>query len=231
MPVRVDYVLEDASGVGKAMDNHIEIIKTRGNGQKKRDSLAEGIANVTKLNSDQMRAQNFLDNKTSEQNDLMQQATKVITGIHNAAKSAAKDPDNRINLKVFKVGVDTPQSVKGMTSMLDYFSGVVAEHHDVLVANGMTEEDIASVPALYASLIGGNAAQENAKKLRNGATERRDDAAKALQQTITGIREYAKNVFKDDPAILEEFKPIPKGRGKGKNKPPNSSGGDKPTGS
>ena len=39
-------------------------------------------------------------------------------------------------------------------------------------------------------------------------------------QTVSGIRSYAANVFKNDPAALEEFKPIPKGRGKAAKKPP-----------
>ncbi len=219
MPVIVDNVLEDAGGAGKAMDNHIDIIIARG-GQKKRDNLAAGITSLTKLNTGQIKAQDFLDTKTREQDEWMVQANSVLGSIRNAAKSASKDPENKINLTTFKIGVDTPQSVKAMTSWLDYFSGVVVENHDVLLANGMTEEEIASVGTLYASLIAANAAQENAKKLRNAATERRDYAAKALQQTVSGIRDFAKNVFKNDKAALEEFKPIPKGRGRGKNKPP-----------
>ena len=47
MPVKVDFVLEDASGVGQAMDNHMDIIITRGDGQKKRDKLKADIANAT----------------------------------------------------------------------------------------------------------------------------------------------------------------------------------------
>lgn len=224
MPVTVDYVTEDANSVGKAMDNHIELIKTRGSGQKKRDDLAAAIANLTQLNTGQINSQNFLDIKTKEQNSLMGKAQDLIMGIRKAAKSASKESGGNVNLKVFRIGTDVPHSVKAMTSMLDYYSDVVVEHHDMLIANGMTEEEIAGVPALYASLVAADAAQENAKKLRNNATERRDKAARDLQQIVSGIRSYAANVFKNDRAALEEFKPIPKGRGRAKSKPAEPAG-------
>jgi len=215
MPVKIDYVLEDANVFKKATDNHTDVISISGDGQKKQAALAAGISNLTSLNTAQIMAENFVGQKTAEQNTLMQNADDLLTEIQNAAKSASKDKSNNISLKVFKIGTDKPDTVKGMTSWLDYFSDVVVQYHDILAANGMTGDDIAGVHTLYVSLVASNAAQENAKKLRNAATARRDNAATALQQTVAGMRSYVKNVFKGDPSTLEEFKPIPKGRGKG----------------
>ncbi len=215
MPVKIDYVLEDASAFNQAVNNHMDVISISGDGQKKQANLATCISNLVSLNTAQIKSENFVEQKTAEQNALMQNSDDLITEIQNAAKSASKDKTNDISLKVFKVGTDKPNSVKGMTSWLDYFSDVVVQYHDILAANGMTENDIAGVHTLYVSLVASNAAQENAKKLRNAATARRNDAATTLQQTVAGMRNYVKNVFKGDSSTLEEFKkPIPKGRGK-----------------
>jgi hypothetical protein len=228
MPVKVDHTLQDGGNVGQAMDNHMEIIITSGGGQKKRDNLRVSLANVAKLNKDQIKAEDFLDGKTKEQKALMLQADILITAVWNAAKSAAKEKDNDINLKKFKVGTDKPHSVTAMSALVDYLSDVVVEYHDVLVANGMREDEITSLPALFAALVASEAAQENAKKLRKAATGRRDNAARELQATITGIREYAKNVFKNSPDILEEFKPIKRGGKNKKNPPPPAPSGEPP---
>lgn len=216
MPVKVDNILQNASVIDFAMGNHMDVLNTRGDGQKKRDALKAAIRNLISLNGAQMNAQNFMERKTHEQDELLKQAGGLVAQIQNSAKSAARDKGNNVNLKMFKVGMDKPRSVKGMTALLDYFSDVVVQYHDILIANGMSEEDIASVLELYASLIAVDATQENAKKLRSAATARRNEAAVELQRMLAGIRNYATTVFKGNNAALEEFKPIPKGRGKAK---------------
>ena len=78
----------------------------------------------------------------------------------------------------------------------------------------MLADDVANFPKVYSNLVAAIAAQENATKVRNGATKSRD-AAVALSKKITVTRNFAKAALKGNKAALEEIKPIKKGRGKG----------------
>lgn len=214
MPVKVDDVLEQAKGLGQALDNHKAVIITKGNGQKKIDDLNSSYQNLIKNNSSQVAAETFMEQKTQEKNNAIQAGLGVVTQIQEAAKSAFEG--DKVKEKEFRIGADKPQSAKGLTTLLDYLTGVVQKYSDVLIANGMTQDDIANVSTVYANLIAADAVQKNAAKLRNAATEARDSALAALKTKITATRNFAKVAFKGDQAALEEIKPIPNTRAKGK---------------
>lgn len=215
MPAKVDEVLQNANGLKRAVDNHEDVIISRAEGQKKRDKLDADIQDLATKNSAQAAAQFAMEQRTRDQDSAMRNASVTVTFFQNAARSAFT---NRVTLKEFKIGANKPSSVKAMVTLLAYLTGVVLKYRAELLANGVTEEDITSLSTVYANLIAADAVQENAKKLRNAATKSRDASLSTLIKTMASTRAYAKVIFKDDKAALEEFKPISRGRGK--------SGGD-----
>ncbi len=98
--------------------------------------------------------------------------------------------------------------------------GPVHLNGDALTANGMTPEDVANFPTVYANVIGSLAVEKNTTKVRNAATSIRDAAVGVLSKKITTTRNFAKAAFKGNKAALEEIKPIKKSRGKSKPAPP-----------
>ncbi len=218
MPVKVDNAIDEAVGLAKGIDNHPDVISARSDGKQKMDKLHADTADLVNKNSAQKAAQMTAEQKTKEQDDLMKDAERAVTQIQNAAKSAF--PGKEVTLKEFKVGMNKPNSVKAMIALLAYLAGGVQKYSEDLLANGLTQDDITNLSNLYAILVGAEAAQENAKKLRNAATAIRDAAAAKLRETVSATRSYLKAVFKDDPAALEEFKSIVKARGKATPKPP-----------
>ena len=223
MPVKVDEVVEDGKGLDQAMGNHKDVILAKGEGQKKRDKLEAAVNDLVRKNTAQVNAQNALEQRTKDQDEVMRAALENISQVQNAAKSAFEG--DKIKQKEFKIGTSKPTAVKGMITFLDYFTGIVQKYSDILLANGMTQSDIDEVSAVYAKLVTADAIQENAKKLRNAATKTRDAALASLKRTIGATRSYAKVVFKNDKAALEEFKSISRARGRSRTKPPGSSTG------
>ena len=218
MPVEVDNLLEQAEGLTQALNNHKDVITAKGNGQKKIDDLGSSYQNLIKNNSSQIAAETFMEQKTQAKNGAIQSAQDVITQIQEAAKSAF--PGDKVKAKEFRIGVEKPKSAKELITLLDYLTGVVQKYSNVLIQNGMTQDDIANVSTVYANLIAADAVQKNAAKLRNAATATRDSSFAALRTTITATRNFAKVALKGDNAALEEIKSIPKARGKAKPTPP-----------
>lgn len=212
MPVIVDDMLEQANGLAKGLDNHKEIIIARPNGQKKIDDLNSSHEDLIKKNSSQIAAENFMEQKTAEKDNAIQAVKDTIAQIHEAVQSGF--PDDKVVQKEFRIGIGTPKSAKGLTTLLDYLTGPVQKYKDVLLENGMTPEDIDNVSVVYASLIAADALQKNAIKLRNAATTTRDSSLTALRAKITATRNFAKAALKGNKAALEEIKPIKKARGK-----------------
>ncbi len=97
--------------------------------------------------------------------------------------------------------------------------GPVHLNGDALTANGMTPEDVANFPTVYANVIGSLAVEKNTTKVRNAATSIRDAAVGVLSKKITTTRNFAKAAFKGNKAALEEIKPIKKSRGKSWSEP------------
>lgn len=220
MPVLVDNIIDGAHGLGVAMENHKDIIAAKANGQKKKEKLQADIEELLRRNSVQMRAQSEMEQKTQAEHELIRVAQRAITQVQNAARSAFRR--DKAKLREFKIGTQKPETAKGMITMLEYFTRVVQEYTEVLLANGMSEEDIANVSALYSEMIAAEASQENAKKLRNAATAARDKALSTLRETVTATRSFLKAAFRNDPAALEEFKPISRSRGKSRPAPPST---------
>ena len=223
MPVKVDDVVEDGKGLDQAMGNHKDMIIEKGEGQKKWDKLRAAIDDLVKKNSAQVSAQTVMEQRTKEQDDAMRAAQEIVSQVQNAARSEFEG--DRTKLKEFKIGTARPTAVKGMITLLDYFTGLVQKYSDVMLANGMTQDDLAAVSTVYARLVTADAVQENAKRLRNAATKTRDTALVSLKRTIGATRSYAKVVFKNDKAALEEFKSISRARGRSRTKPSGSSTG------
>ncbi|HUI29003.1 MAG TPA: hypothetical protein VLX91_02210 [Candidatus Acidoferrales bacterium] len=202
----------ESEGLGKALDNHKDIIITRGNGQKRIDDLISSHDNVVKSNSSQIASETQLQDRTAEKNDAVKSVKDAVALVDEAAKSAFEDDPAK--QKEFRIGAVKPKSDEGWVTYMDYMTGPVHMNSDALIANGMTADDVANFPMLYANLVAAIAAQKNAAKVRNAATKTRDAAVRALGKKITTTRNFAKAAFKGNAAALEEIKPIkiPRGR-------------------
>jgi len=213
MSKKVNDALVQAEGASQAMNNNKGLLIAKG-GQKKMDQLEFVRQDLVKKNSTQVAAETAMEQKTAAQDQAVRDAHDAISQLQEAAKSAFTG--DKVKLKEFSVGIDKPENAKGTITLLDYLTGVAQKYHDDLVENGMTDEDITNLSTIYAALVAANAVAENAKKLRNAATETRDASLAALKKTINATRNFAKAALKGNKAALEEFKPIPKGRGKRK---------------
>jgi len=218
MPVKVDNALVQSEGLGKALDNHKEAIVTKGNGQKRIDDLNSSHQNLVKTNSSQISAQTKMEGRTTEKNNAVQAVKDAVASVDNAAKSAFENEPAK--LKEFRIGVTKPKTDQAWVAYMDYMTGPVHANSDALIANGMTAEDVENFPTLYANLVAAIAAQKNATKVRNAATDTRDAALRDLNNKISATRNFARVALKGDKTALEEIKPIKKGRGKGGKTPP-----------
>jgi prophage DNA circulation protein len=171
------------------------------------------LSAVINKSSTQKAAHETLTQNTASQNSAIQNGLSMVTKIQNAAKSAFGK--NKTKLREFKIGTDKSKSVSKLSQLLDYLAGVCTKYHSDLIENGLTEEDFAAISATYANLVTADTVQEHSKKLRNVATETRDDAVAALQEEMFKIRSFAKSAFAGNKALLEEFKPIKKGGRRG----------------
>ena len=156
--------------------------------------------------------------KTAAQNDSIKSVAGIVQQIKEAAKSAfGKDP---AKLKLFKVGDKIPSSVKSLRSLTEYIMQLALEYHDVLLANGLTQEDIDALNSSYGLLVSTDASQENAKKLQATSTAVRNSSADKLKDLMQRTRSFAKSCFAKNPEILLQFKAIPKGRVSAPAEPP-----------
>jgi hypothetical protein len=90
--------------------------------------------------------------------------------------------------------------------------GVAADNHDMLLRNGLTEEDITFLDGASELLKSADADQEEAKKLQESATKVRNAAEKKLKDLMFKSRSFAQNCFIKNPEILLQFKPISHGK-------------------
>lgn len=217
MPYLVGDVVEDAKVLRATMETHKAELTAKGFKEARFTDFDSSLDAVLKKDASQKSAHAMLLQKTADQDSAVENGLKTITKIQNAAKSAFGRDKTR--LKEFKVGTDKSKSVSQLTIDLEYFTGLCAKYHDELIENGMTEEDVAAVSTTYGTLVSSDALQENAKKVRNAATQTRDDALAALREQVFKVRKFAQAAFAGNKALLEEFKPIAKGRGKAGAKP------------
>ncbi len=218
MPIVVDDVVQDSKALRATVETHKEELAAKGYGESKVKNLDNSIDNLLKKDAAQKTAQTDLLQRTSGQDTAMNAAFKMITKIQNAAKAAyGRD---QVKLKLFKVGDEKPKTVGKMLTTLEYFTGIIGKYSTDLISNGLLQDDISNLSTIYANVVAADAAQENAKKLRNASTETRDAAAEDLKQELFKLRKFAQAAFDGNKALLEEFKPIKRGRGKAAPAPP-----------
>ncbi len=216
MADKIDYLLQDSGALILAVDNNREAMNAKGFKDSTYSALTDARQNLFTKETAQQRAAELAGKKTAEQNLLVKETRQLIQNVKNAVKSAyGKD---EAKLRPFKVGEEVPASVKKLSTTCEYLSALVIEHHDVLLDNGLTEDDIESVHEASATLNTLDAVQENSKKLKVSATLTRDQAAENLKDKMYRVRSFAKTCFAGNKEILLQFKPVPKGRAAGSEK-------------
>lgn len=217
MADKVDYAIQDCEQLEIAVVNNLDGMKQKGFTDARKEGLTSIKESVILKNAAQQKAVKLVAAKTVEQNTAMEAVSRIIQKIRDGAK-AAFDSDNPA-LKLFKVGEQMPVMVKKMRSLCEYLAPIVLEYTDILLQNGLVQEDIDLFHSASGNLIAADASQENAKKLQKAATINRDLELEKLIKEKTKVRAFAKTCFSGRPDILVQFKPIPRGRGI-------SSGGD-----
>ncbi len=221
MPIEVDDVVQDANAFRTGpMEKYKAELAAKGYSEARVGKFDAALDDLLKKDAAQKAAQAALLQKTQDQEVAIDASIAMITKFQNAAKAAfGRD---KVRLKEFKVGTDKPRNVGRLVTMLEYFTGLAGKYSVELLANGLTQDDLSELSTVYGALVAADASQENAKKLRNASTVTRDAALSVLKEEIFKARKLAQVVFAKNKAVLEEFKPIPKGRGKAAPKPPAS---------
>ena len=212
MSTTVDVAIQEAQALLAAVNTHAAELAERGYDGTRVAEFQSALETALKRDSGQKGALATLNQRTEAQDIAMKQANELLAMVRNAAKSAF-GKDKKI-LKEFRVGMQRPTTVRQMMTVMEYMTGVVQKHSSELLLYGMSQADIDGVATAYAELVTADALQENSKKLRNAATETRQDALTALQREIYRLRKFAQARFASQPAILQEFKRLPKAGGK-----------------
>jgi hypothetical protein len=209
----IDYLIQDSDVLLKAIGQNREAMTAKGFTDERYTELANATGDLIEKEAAQARAVKLVNEKTAEQNDVMKKVIDTMQQIKDAAKSAFGNDPAKLN--VFKVGGKITKSVKSTRSLAEYFKNLTVEYKDVLLANGLVQEDLDGLNSLYQQLISTDADQENAKKLKKTSTLVRNESAKALKELLFKARNFAKSCFAKNPEILLQFKPLPKGRSGG----------------
>lgn len=211
MAIKIDYLLQDCEAFIKAIDDNKSAMTAKGFSDSNYTSLIEAKENLKLKEAAQQRAMKLVADKTAEQNVSITDVTDLIKRIRSAAKSSYGNDER--NLKLFKVGEQIPNSIKKLRPLCEYMNGLLLEKHEILLQNGLTQEDIDELNSSYGKLVAVDASQENAKKLQVAATLTRDEAAEKLKDKMFRVRNFASACFAKNPGILLQFKPIAKGAG------------------
>ncbi len=211
MAAKVDYQLQDAEALLKTVYNNREAMNAKGFSDASHTALVDAKENLLLKEAAQQKAVQLVADKTAEQNQCIENVSSLIKRIRSAAKSAYGNDEK--SLKLFKVGEKIPSSVKKLRPMCEYIEGLVLEHHDILLQNGLVQADIDELHSSYGNLVAVDATQENAKKLQVAATLTRDDAAKKLKDKVFRVRNFANACFAKDKEILVQFQPVAKSAG------------------
>jgi hypothetical protein len=211
MSVKIDSLLQDGKLLVEAVDGKREQMAAKGFTDEKYDKLTGAFDDLRVKELEQQKAVKALENMTAGQNREVAHVGELIQKVRNAVRSAyGKDKQN---LKLFKVDVKIPTSVKSLCTLTEYMISITADEEELLLKNGLTRADIDDLNASYGRLVAADARQEKAKKLQMAATVARDKAAKTFNEKIYKTRSFAKACFAGDKESLLLFKPLPKGRG------------------
>ena len=218
MAESISDLTEDAQSLQLTMQTHKDELVTKGFKDTRFQDFSDALNAVIKKSSTQTAAQSTMVQSTDDQNSAIKDAIAIAAKVQNAARSAFGK--NKPKMKEFKVGTRKTRSVSQLSQLLDYLAGVCTKYHDELVENGMTADDFADLSSAYATLVTTDAVQEHSKKLRNVATDTRDDSVASLKDQMFKVRSFAKSAFAGNKALLEEFKPIKRGGKRGAATPP-----------
>ena len=211
MAAKIDYQIQDCEALILAINSNKSAMTAKGFTEANYTALIDAKENLRMKEVAQQNAVKLVADKTAEQDKAIVEITELIKRIKSSAKSAYGNDER--SLKLFKVGEATPTSVKKLRPLCEYMTGLILEQHEILLQNGLTQEDIDELNSAYGKLVAVDASQENAKKLQTAATLTRDEAAEKLKDKMFRVRNFAKACFAKNPEILLQFKPIAKGAG------------------
>jgi hypothetical protein len=210
MSKSVDYILQDAATLIDVVAANHDALVQKGFTQTKEDALNAAYNDAKQKNGAQVKALKLVNEKTGEQDSAFDAFLQLIVRVQSAGKSAFYD--NTSLLKRFRVGDRQPGTVKSLATWGEYFTGLILEYEEILLQNGLVQDDLTAFNTAYAQLLAVDASQESAKKLQNAATITRNQAAKKLKDQLIKTRNFVKAAFAGNPELLVQFKPIPKGR-------------------
>ena len=214
MAVKIDYLVQDSEALLQVVNANRDAMNAKGFTEASYNSFVEAKENLQVKELAQQKSIRFVSDMTAEQNAVINHVTDLIKMIRNAARSAYGNDER--NLKLFKVGEAVPISVKKLRPMCEYTISLVLEKSEMLLQNGLTQNDTDDLNTSYGKLVAVDANQENAKKLQKAATQARNEAADKLKDKMFRIRNFAKVCFANNKEVLLQFKPIVHGTG-GKN--------------
>jgi phage-related minor tail protein len=166
---------------------------------------------LTTKETEQERATSDAKDKAAAQDEIVEKAKKLLSDVKSAAKSTYGNDKRKLSL--FKIGESLPKAVKALIPLCNYYNELVADCKADLLKYGLIQSKIDELAVMAAHVTEADAEQESSLKIRKTKTMERDDAADELKEALSRIRNFAKVCFRDKPEILEQFKPIPKGRG------------------
>ena len=211
MDALINYLLRDAKILSKTIDRNRLEMNEGGFSDESYAALTAAIEDLSIKETAQETAAKEAENQTALQNETLSQIQKIVSDVKSAAKSAyGKDPRN---LNMFNIGANVPQTLKRLVAECEYLNKLVQERKAVLLKNGLKQAKIDILSGAGETLNASDDAQEGAKKIKKMRTSERDEAAKALKEETFKIRNFAKACFSEKPLILEQFKPLPRGRG------------------
>jgi hypothetical protein len=208
MAASFDYQLRDSYTLKSAVDTNLTAMKAKGFSDSSLTQFVEVIENLRVKEAAQQKAAKLFTSKVTDQTSALEKVGNVIKKIRNAAKSAYGKDERK--LKLFKCDQKIPTSIGALITSCEYVCGLVLQEHDILLANGVTQEDIDFLNSSVGILTAASASKESALKLQKGATVVRDDASAKLKDKVFRIRKFAEACFDSNKEILLQFQPIPK---------------------
>lgn len=218
MDARINYTLQDSNSLDETITKHKDKMVAGGFEEVNHQSLKDLRQDLALKETAQEKADAKVDETTTAQNKVLEDKRRLVGLAKTSAKSAyGKDP---ATLKLFRVGEDIPRGVSKLSATCDYLSGMITERKTDFLKNGFTQQMIDNLTSGRVDIDAADKLQEDAKKARKSATLERDAAFTALKDRMYRIRNFAKTCFAENPEVLVEFDPIPKGRGGGTTPPP-----------
>lgn len=211
MVAQIEDILQDSNSLDTTVTKHLTKMIEKGFEVTIQQELKDARQDLVTKSAAQAKVVEKISEATTAQNQIIESKRKLISQAKASAKSAYGN--DGATLKLFRVGDDIPKSVKRLSTQCDYFSGLITERKNDFLKNSFTQVMLDSLTAGRTDIEAADTLQENLKKEQKSATMVRDAANKVLKDKIFRIRNFAKSCFADNPEILVEFEPIPKGRG------------------